>query len=118
MFVIYSVLRSAHLGPGISPDDPVLPESSPEMQTPPGVYHTFSRTQFTGQVCFGIPSSGVTGLDAEVRELFLGLVGVLSLSALLGDIAQFRVVSVYSPLFLLPCGLQVWLDLHPHEELC
>lgn len=53
-----------------------------------------------------------------VRELFLGQVGVLSLSVLLGDTAQFHVVSVHSPLFILPCSLHVWLDLHPHDKLC
>lgn len=61
---------------------------------------------------------GHTALTLSVRELFLGQVGVLSLSVLLGDTAQFHVVSVHSPLFILPCSLHVWLDLHPHDKLC
>lgn len=67
--IIYSVLLSAHLGLGISPDDSVLPESSSELQNPPGIqlpppkyYPPPPATVLRSGVFFGIPSSRVNTL--------------------------------------------------------
>jgi hypothetical protein len=104
--IIYSVLLSAHLGLGISPDDSVLPESSSELQNPPGIQlpppKCYPPPRNSSQIrCFLWNSQLQSQYSPDrlsFRDfplLFLGQMGVLKLPVLLGDIAKFHTVSVY-----------------------